>query len=123
MTNMKTETRAPGAAARRSARTGSPVDIEISAAGPRDGLQSIAPIMATKYGHKVATKDKKAWIRAPAGARFAGLQRPCGAGANRLDPLLQRPGGSGANAYDLLLALATDLPTALSLARSIFRSI
>lgn len=37
-----------------------PVDIEISEVGPRDGLQSIAPIMATE--------DKKRWIQALAAA-------------------------------------------------------
>ena len=36
------------------------VDIEISEVGPRDGLQSISPIMATE--------DKKRWITALAAA-------------------------------------------------------
>jgi len=40
--------------------TQTPIDIEVSEVGPRDGLQSIAPIMATH--------DKKRWITALAAA-------------------------------------------------------
>ena len=43
----------------------SDIDIEISEVGPRDGLQSIAPIMATE--------DKKRWITALAAAGIGGF--------------------------------------------------
>lgn len=65
MTNRKSAARAPSALAsrdqpRRAARSGPAVDIEVSEVGPRDGLQSLAPIMATE--------DKKTWITALAAA-------------------------------------------------------